>query len=165
MATRCERCGNALQILKHPVRTLRGTGFQWHGFKSLFSEPLRNCAKCGAVYGSDGHLLAAGVVETAEELSVRSYRDDMANIRDAFAAITIAAELGVAWMIWGSTAQFHLISPVLAGGIGLIAVPPFVFFARLARRASHELDQLRLARLRGRETPDVPLIPSSPSRD
>jgi hypothetical protein len=161
MASRCARCGSNLEILKHPVRRLRGTGFQWRGFLSLFGEPFRSCARCGAIYAADGSLLAAGVVETAHELSVRAYRDDMANIRDAFAAVTIAAELGVAWMWFGSAAHVQILTPILAGLIGVLAVPPFVFFARLARQATTELDALRTARLRGRDTPDVPLVSSS----
>ena len=162
----CPRCGKRLEILQHPVRRLKGTGFQWQGFKSLFGEPLRSCAGCGAVYGADGSLLAAAVVETAQELSVKAYRDDMANIRDAFAAITIAAELGVAWMWFGSR-SFGIISQILAIVAGGLAVPPFIFFAKRVRAAEREIDARRSARIRGQATPDVapPLVASSTTDD
>jgi hypothetical protein len=148
MAPTCQRCGHALEVLKQPTKRLRGTGYRWRGFVSLFTRALRNCPQCGAVYTGDGELLAAAVVETTHELSVRSYRDDMAQLRDAFAAVTIAAELGVAWMLFGPQ-SFGLAALLLAGAIGLLAVPPFIFFAKKVREARRDLKALRDARING----------------
>lgn len=148
MAPACPRCGKSLEILQNPVRSLRGTGHQWRGLKSLFGEALRSCRGCGAVYTPNGQLLAAALVETNGEIVVRAFRDDMTHLRDAFAAVTIAAELGVAWM-WFGPQHFGFLPPFLACAVGILSLFPFVFFAGRVRQANEELLALRTARLLG----------------
>lgn len=148
----CQRCGTALEVLKHPLRRLRGSGYWREGLKSLFALPLRVCPRCGAIYRYEGQLLAVGAVETADEVHLQSYRDDMAHLRDSFAAVAVAAELAVIWMSAG-TAVFPVLAPAVAIGVGGGALLPFVYFGRKARDARRELKRLREARLKGQLPP------------
>ena len=144
----CQRCGTALEVLKHPLRRLRGSGYWREGLKSLFALPLRVCPRCGAIYRYEGQLLAVGAVETAEELRLQNYREDMAHLRDSFAAVAVAAELAVIWMSAG-TAAFPVLAPAVAIGVGGGALLPFVYFARKAREARRDVKRLRAARVKG----------------
>ncbi len=145
---RCKRCGAGLEHLRHPVRRLRWTRYWWKGVLSYFTGQLRICARCGAIYTAEGELLAAGAAETAAEVRLNSYRKDMAGIRDGFAAVVIAAELAAVWLVAGAE-TFDLARALLAGGVGVGALGPFVYFARKARIAKRDLKQLREARRQG----------------
>lgn len=144
----CERCGTALEVLRHPLRRLRGSKYWREGLKSLFARPLKACPRCGAIYTFDGALLAAGAAETAGELRLKAYREDMAHLRDSFAAVTVAAELAVIWMVAGVGAV-SATAVVIAIGVGVGALLPFTYFARRAREARKELQRLRDSRMRG----------------
>lgn len=144
----CQRCGSALEILRHPLRRLRGSGYWREGLKSLFARPLKACPRCGAIYTFEGALVASGAAETTEELRLKVYREDMAHLRDSFAAVTVAAELAVIWMVAG-TGSVSALAPLIAFGVGGGALLPFAYFARRAREARRQLKQLRDARMRG----------------
>lgn len=144
----CERCGQALDILRRPVQRLRWSGYWLEGLKSLWTGPLSICAHCGAIYSSDGALLAAGAVETEAERRLNLYRKDMAHVRDAFAAVVIAAEIVVIWMLMGPEPA-GLVKVLLGSGIGIGSLVPFWFFGRRARLAKRDLKALREARRRG----------------
>ncbi len=144
----CVRCHQPLEILRHPLRRLWGTGYWRHGVRSLLAKPLRVCPQCGAIHTWEGDLLAAGAAETADELRLRAYRSDMVRLRDAFGAVVIAAELAVIWMSAG-TAAFPVLAPVLAIGAGGLALFPFTYFGRKAKDAKMELKRLRQARIKG----------------
>jgi hypothetical protein len=148
----CQRCGAALEVLKHPLRRLRGSGYWREGLRSLFALPLRVCPRCGAIYRYEGQLLAAGAAETADELRLKSYREDMAHLRDSFAAVAVTAELAVIWMSAG-VASFPLLGPLVAIGVGGGALLPFTYFARKARDARRELNRLRSIRVKGELPP------------
>ncbi len=147
LAERCSRCGDVLEVLRHPIRRLRWTRYWWQGVASYFTGQLRVCARCGAVYTAEGDLLAAGAVATDTEQRLDTYRKDMAYLRDAFGAVIIAAEVAVIWLTAGESVA--LIKAILAGGIGVGSFAPFLFFGRKARLAKHELKRLKQARVRG----------------
>lgn len=147
----CQRCGEPLAVLRHPLRRLRGSGYWREGLRSLFTLPLWVCSRCGAIYRHEGTLVAAGAVETADELRLKSYREDMAHLRDSFAAVAVAAELAVIWMSAGANV-FPLAAPIAAIGVGGVALVPFAYFARRARDARRELKRLREARIKGELT-------------
>ncbi len=144
----CERCGHALEVLRHPVKRLRWTRYWWEGFKSLFTGQLRICGRCGAIYSGEGELLAAGAVETEAERRLNVYRKDMAHLRDAFGAVVIAAEIVVLWMVLGPEPA-ALSKVVLSAGVGVTSLIPFAFFGRRAQLAKRELRALREVRRRG----------------
>lgn len=150
--THCVRCGQPLEILRHPLRRLRGTGYWLQGLKSLLAKPLRLCPGCGAIHTWEGELLAAGAAETDEELRLRGYRHDMVRLRDGFGGVVIAAELAVIWMSAG-TASFPVLAPILAIAAGGLALFPFGYFSRKAKEAKSELKRLREARVKGQLTP------------
>jgi|SRR3990170_2377164 len=144
----CQRCGGPLEVLRHPLRRLRGSGYWREGLRSLFALPLRVCPRCGAIYRFEGQLVAVGAAETADELRLKTYREDMAHLRDSFAAVAVAAELAVIWISSG-TATFPVLAPIVAIGVGGGALLPFTYFARKARDARAELKRLREARVKG----------------
>jgi hypothetical protein len=116
------------------------------------AKPLRLCPACGAIHTWEGELLAAGAIETADELRLKAYRSDMARLRDGFGGVVIAAELAVIWMSAG-TMTFPMIAPILAIATGAAALFPFAYFSRRAREAKFELRRLRAARLKGELPP------------
>jgi hypothetical protein len=150
-AERCDRCGEALEVLRHPIRRLGWTRYWWQGVASYFTGQLRVCSRCGAVYNPDGDLLAAGAVATDTERRLDTYRRDMAYLRDAFGAVIIAAEVAVIWLAAGQSVA--LVEAILAGVVGVGSFVPFVFFGRKARLAKRELKRLKEGRLRG----EIPL--------
>ena len=147
--THCVRCNRPLDILRHPVRRLWGTGYWWHGIRSLLARPLRVCPACGAIHTWEGELLAAGAAETADELRLKAYRSDMVRLRDGFGGVVVGAELAVIWMSAG-TMSFPVLAPILAIATAGLALFPFVYFSRKAKEAKFELKRLREARLKGR---------------
>lgn len=148
MSERCERCGHDLETVRRPLRRLRWTRYWWEGLKSLFTGPLAICGRCGAMYASDGTLLAAGAVETETEYRLSVYRRDMAYIRDAFGAVTVASAIVVAWLIVGPE-SVALTKVVLGVAVGAAALAPFTYFARRAHLAGKQLKAMREARRRG----------------
>lgn len=150
MATveQCERCGQTLELLRQPVTRLRWTRYWWEGIKSFLTGPLSICRRCGAIYSSDGVLLAAGAVATETERQLNVYRKDMAHLRDAFAAVVIAAEIVVLWLVLGPE-PVELAKVVLGGGVGLASLLPFWYFGRRASLARRDLKALREARRGG----------------
>jgi hypothetical protein len=80
----------------------------------------------------------------------------MAYLRDAFAAVTIAAELGAAWM-WFGPQHASLTASLLTVLIGGGSVLPFVFFGQRVHRANADLQELRAAQTLGRAEPLQPL--------
>jgi hypothetical protein len=148
----CQHCGAALEVLKHPLRRLRGSRYWREGLKSLFARPLKVCPRCGAIHTFDGALLASGAAATAAELRLNAYREDMAHLRDSFAAVTVAAELALIWMVAGAGAV-PVTALVLVLGVGGGALVPFAYFARRAREAKVELKRLRERRMRGELPP------------
>ncbi len=148
----CEQCGHALDVLREPVKRLRWTRYWWRGFVSWFTGPLRICAGCGAMYSNEGELVAQGVVATEPEERLNTYRKDMAHLRDSFAAVVIAAELIVVWLVVGVEGT-PIDKIILAGGVGAGSLLPFAYFARKARIAKQKLKALRTARQEGRLRP------------
>ena len=146
---RCDRCGHALEVLAKPVRRLRWTRYWWRGVKSLFTGQMKRCPQCGAMYSSEGELLAAGAIETDTEHRLNIYRKDMAYLRDSFAGIFVAAELAVIWLVAGAE-SVELTKAVVAGSLGAASLAPFFYFHRKARLAKRDLKRLRNARQQGR---------------
>lgn len=142
-------CGNALEVLRHPVRRLRWTRHWVKGVASLFSRPLRVCGNCGAMYSSEGELLASGAVTTEAEQRLDSYRRDMAHLRDSFGGVIVAAELAAVWLAAGAQTA-NIGGAIVAGSIGLISIVPFGFFAGKAHRARRELKKMKEVRVQGR---------------
>jgi hypothetical protein len=118
MATlkRCDRCGHGLEILRKPVRRLRWTRYWGLGWRSLFTGPLSVCPQCGAMYATDGTLLAAGAIETDAERRLNVYRRDMAYLRDSFGGVFIAAGVAVAWLAAGAE-SFELAKVLVAARV------------------------------------------------
>jgi hypothetical protein len=131
MATlkRCDRCGHGLEILRKPVRRLRWTRYWGLGWRSLFTGPLSVCPQCGAMYATDGTLLAAGAIETDTERRLNAYRRDMAYLRDSFGGVFIAAGVAVAWLAAGAE-SFELAKVVGAARVGC----PWCHFSTSAAR-------------------------------
>jgi hypothetical protein len=125
---------------------LRRTGFWWLGVRSLFGRPLKLCPACGAIHTWEGELLAAGAAETDEELRLRTYRSDMARLRDSFGAVVVAGELAVIWMSAGAN-PVPVFAPILAIGTAGVALIPFTYFHRKVRAARAELARLRAERM------------------
>jgi hypothetical protein len=146
---RCDRCGHALEPLAKPVRRLRWTRYWWRGVKSLFTGQMKMCSQCGAMYSSEGELLAAGAIETGAEHRLNIYRKDMAYLRDSFAGIFVAAELAVIWLVAGAD-SLELTKAIAAGSVGAVSLVPFFYFHRKARLAKRDLKRLRSARQEGR---------------
>jgi hypothetical protein len=145
----CQVCGNALEILRHPLRRLRWSRHWGKGAASLFGRPLRICDNCGAMYTAEGELLATGAVQTEVEQRLDLYRKDMAHLRDSFGGVIVASELAAIWLFAGAEAG-SLAGALLAGSIGIAAIVPFGFFGAKARRARRELKKLKEARIQGR---------------
>lgn len=145
---RCVRCDSQLEVLRKPIQRLRWTKYWWKGFASFFTGQLRICPRCGAMYSGDGELLAAGAVETDAERRLNTYRKDMAYVRDGFGAVVVAAELAMIWLIGGAE-TFELTKVVLSGGVGVVALGPFVYFARKTHLARRDLKRLKRARIGG----------------
>jgi hypothetical protein len=145
---RCDRCGHGLEMLRKPVRRLRWTRYWGLGWRSLFTGPLSVCPQCGAMYSTDGTLLAAGAIETDAERRLNVYRRDMAYLRDSFGGVFVAAGVAVAWLVGGAE-SLELAKVVVAGGAGGLALVPFFYFGRKARLARKDLRQLRQARQSG----------------
>jgi len=145
---RCDRCGHELARLRKPVRSLRWTKYWGKGFQSLLTGPLLHCRQCGALYASNGDLLAAGALETEAERRINTFRRDMAIVRDSFAGVIVAAAVVTAWLAGsptvGTTGQV-----ILTGSVGAVSVLPYLYFFRKARLAKRELKQLRQARREG----------------
>jgi hypothetical protein len=106
------------------------------------------CPDCGAIYTWEGELLGAGAAETAEEVRLRTYRGDMARLRDSFGAVVVAAEVAVIWLSAGAN-PFPVIAPILAIVTGGAALIPFTYFNGKARAARQELKRLRESRMKG----------------
>lgn len=138
--------------MRRPVRRLRWTRLWWRGFKSLFGRPLRSCPQCGAVYGWDGSLLAAGAIETEAERRLNVYRRDMAALRDSFAGVVVAAEVLIVYLI-AATGTVDVDKVLLAGGIGTGALANFFYFGRKVRLARRDLKRMRTARRSGQIPP------------
>ncbi len=145
---RCDRCGHALEVLRKPVRQLRWTRYWWQGVRSLFMGPLSVCPQCGAMYTTDGTLLAAGAIETDAERRLNVYRRDMAYLRDSFGGVFIAAGLVVVWLTTGAD-TFELGKVIAAGSAGALSLVPCFYFGRKARLANKDLRKLRQARQSG----------------
>jgi hypothetical protein len=145
---RCDRCGHGLELLRKPVRRLRWTRYWGLGWRSLFTGPLSVCPQCGAMYSTDGSLLAAGAIETDAERRLNVYRRDMAYLRDSFGGVFVAAGVAVAWLVGGAE-SLELAKVVVAGGAGGLSLVPFFYFGRKARLAKKDLRQLRQARQAG----------------
>jgi hypothetical protein len=147
-ANRCDRCGHQLDLLRKPLRQLRWSRHWMQGVRSLFTGPLKVCMQCGAIYTTEGELLAAGAIETATERRLDVYRKDMAYLRDAFGGVVIAAELVALWMAFG-TASADMVQVIVAASFGGGMFLPFSYFARKARLARRDLKKLREARRSG----------------
>lgn len=143
--TTCERCGRDLERLSNPIARLGWTRYWWRGAISLVTGPLWLCGACGAIYSTDGVLLGAGAIATDAEQKLDAYRRDMAHVRDAFAGVVIAAEVVVAWLVFGPHAGSAL-QLLVAAGAGAGALVPFWYFARKARLAKRDLKELKSLR-------------------
>jgi len=153
----CERCGRALQVLQKPVRQLRWSRHWMTGVKSLFTGQLWVCHQCGAIYSSEGELLAAGAIETDSEQRIDVYRKDMSHLRNAFGGVVIAAEALAAWLAFGPEA-FELGRVIATASLGGVAFFPFLYFGHKAAIAKRDLKRLRKARQSGQ----IPGPPSQP---
>ncbi|MFQ6045879.1 MAG: hypothetical protein ACE5PT_05895 [Gemmatimonadales bacterium] len=143
----CSRCGHELEVLSNPIKRLRWTKHWWRGFKSLFTGQLHVCTNCGAMYASDGALVAAGAIATDEELRLDTYRRDMAHLRDAFGGVIIAAEILIIWLVASGAPEVEkLVGTLLVGGGSVV---PFGYFHHKASTAKRDLKRLRESRKRG----------------
>lgn len=145
---RCERCGHSLDLLRKPLRRLRWSRYWWEGAKSLFTGPLWVCSQCGAMYSTEGDLVAVGAIETDTERRLDVYRKDMAYLRDSFAGVIIAAEAVALWLGLGPSGA-GIAQVAIAGAVGVASFVPFVYFGQRARGAKRDLKQLRQARRSG----------------
>jgi len=145
---RCTRCGHELQILTRPVRELRWSRHWMAGVRSLFTGPLHVCVQCGAMYSSEGNLVAAGAIQTEAERRLDVYRKDMAYLRDAFGGVVVAAELVAIWLGFGTAAP-DVAKAIMAAALGGAMFFPFGYFHRKARLARRDLKELRRARRSG----------------
>jgi hypothetical protein len=134
--------------LQRPARRLSGTRHWWRGFAVVFTDPLRYCPICGALYTPSNRLIDEAVVETSTEQKARGFRDDMVGLRDGFGAVVIASGATIGWTVFGP-ATYDAFVTVVAAAAGGVSLLPFTYFARKARRAKHELRRLRSARVRG----------------
>ncbi len=148
MTTNCQRCGHPLEILKRPLKRLRWTRYWWRGVGSLLSQPLRLCAQCGSIYTYAGVLVATGAAETNVEIRLRGFKEDMVHLRDGFATLVLASEVGAVWTLMNA-GSYDLGVTLVMGTIGGLALIPFAFFARKASKAKRELKSLKTARLKG----------------
>ncbi len=148
MTTNCQQCGSPLEILKRPLKRLRWTRYWWRGLASLASQPLRLCPQCGSIYTQAGMLVATGAAETNAEMRLRGFKDDMAHLRDGFATLVLASEVGAVWTLM-SAGSYDLRVTVVMGAIGGLSLIPFTFFASKASQAKRELKSLKTARLKG----------------
>ena len=139
----CKQCGHELDILKRPLKRLRWTRYWWRGLASLVTHPLRVCTKCGSIYTHAGVLVAAGAAETDAEIRIRGFKSDMANIRDGFATLVLAGEVGAVWTLLNAGA-YDLTVTIVMGTIGGLALVPFTFFARKTLKAKKELKALKV---------------------
>jgi len=144
----CTMCGQELEVLLRPLRRLRWSRYWFKGFASLFGRPLRICSHCGAMFSSEGELLAMGAVQTQEELKLDLYRRDMAYLRDSFGGVIVASEIAAIWLVAGADAA-NIALAIVTGSIGVAAFVPFGFFGRKARTARKQLRRMKEARLRG----------------
>lgn len=149
---RCERCGHSLDLLRKPLRRLRWSRYWWKGAKSLFTGPLWVCSQCGAMYSTEGELVAVGAIETNAERRLDVYRKDMAYLRDSFAGVIIAAEAVALWLGLGPGGA-GITQVVIAGAVGVVSFVPFIFFGQRASSAKRDLKQLRQARRSGEILP------------
>ena len=149
MTTNCQQCGHPLEILKRPLKRLRWTRYWWRGVASLVSQPLRLCPQCGSIYTHAGVLVATGAAETNAEMRLRGFKDDMIHLRDGFATLVLASEVGAVWTLMNA-GSYDLGVTVVMGAIGGLALIPFTFFARKASTAKRELKSLKTARLKGK---------------
>jgi hypothetical protein len=147
-AERCERCGHELGLVRHPIRQLRWTRYWWRGVESLFTGALKMCGRCGAVYASDGKLMAAGAIQTDVERRLDGYRRDMAYLRDAFGGVVVAGEIAALWLALGPSGS-GAAEVLVAASVGVGAVVPFSYFWRKALSAKRDLKRLREARRQG----------------
>ncbi|MDH3290014.1 MAG: hypothetical protein OEO20_12815 [Gemmatimonadota bacterium] len=145
---RCERCGHSLDLLRKPLRRLRWSRYWWEGAKSLLTGPLWVCSQCGAMYSTEGDLVAAGAIETDAERRLDVYRKDMAYLRDSFGGLIIAAELVALWLGLGPSGA-DILQVVIAGSVGAVSFVPFTYFGQKARTAKRDLKRLRQARRSG----------------
>lgn len=144
----CEKCGDSIEVLRRPVHRLRGTRHWWRGFAVVFTDPLRYCPVCGALYTPANRLIDEAVVETSTEMKARGFRDDMAGLRDGFGAVVLASGATIGWTVFGP-ASYDAVVTVVAAAVGGVSLVPFTYFARKVRTAKHELRRLRSARARG----------------
>jgi hypothetical protein len=151
MTTRdaCQRCGHATEILRNPLRRLKWTKHWRYAMAATASHPLRSCPSCGAMYRYDGKLLAAGATETIHETQIAAYRDEMKNLRNAFASVVIAAEIGAGATLLGLAPQSTIVTLVIAS-VGVAALIPVVYFSRKVRAARAEIKLLKRARREGK---------------
>jgi len=145
---RCDRCGQPLVLLRKPLRQLRWSRHWIHGARSLFTGPLKVCNQCGAIYTTEGELLAAGAIETVAERKLDTYRKDMAYLRDAFGGVVIASECVALWLAFGGVSA-EAAQVIVAGAFGGAMILPFSYFAGKARLARRDLKKLRQARRSG----------------
>ncbi len=130
------------------MRELRWSRHWMVGVRSLFTGPLRVCSQCGAMYSTEGELVAAGAIQTDAERRLDVYRKDMAYLRDAFGGVVIAAEAVALWLALGAGAV-DVAKVMIAAGFGGAMFLPFGYFARKARLARRDLKRLRQARRSG----------------
>ncbi len=149
MTTNCQQCGQPLEILKRPLKRLRWTRYWWRGVASLVSQPLRLCPQCGSIYTQAGALVATGAAETNVEIRLRGFKEDMIHLRDGFATLVLASEVGAVWTLMNA-GSYDLGITLVMGTIGGLALIPFTFFARKASKARRELKSLKTARLEGK---------------
>jgi hypothetical protein len=84
-------------------------------------------------------------------MRIRGFKDDMVHLRDGFATVVLAGEVGAIWTLM-SAGSYDPRLTVLMGAIGGLALVPFVFFARKASRAKRALKRLKAARITGMKT-------------
>ena len=144
----CQSCATELEILRRPLRRLRWSRYWFKGFASFFGRPLRVCPNCGAMYSGEGELLAAGAVQTEEEVRLDLYRRDMAYLRDSFGGVIVASAIAALWLFFGAE-SVNVAAGILAASLGAATFVPFGFFGGKARTARKQLKEMKAVRIKG----------------
>ncbi len=100
------------------------------------------------MYSGEGELLAAGAVQTEEEVRLDLYRRDMAYLRDSFGGVIVASEIAAIWLFFGAE-SVNVAAGILAASLGVATFVPFGFFGGKARTARKQLKEMKAVRIKG----------------
>ena len=114
----------------------------------MFTRPLKACSECGTVYTWEEELVAEGAVPTADELELANLRSDMANLRDSFLTVSVAAGFMTVWMFNGP-GGYEANAPIISAVIGVGSLVPSGYFHKRVGDFKKQIKQLRQERIKG----------------